>query len=522
VGVREDRDDAIYLEYMPVPNDLPSDEEIPEEEESDNEEDIPLVSSPVTGVHIDTQMAETEEEIEPIPPKRKDDERIPSPCPHTPPLPLSPISNPSTPPRKRPRTSGWNAPDHIPDFLPPFPSHSPRHTPSPPPIALPPTASSLPSLPPKLDRPITPPPELTSNTGDYRTPIPHNISVLSSAPLTHLPTRPLTPPLPPPPQHGVPDLQRSLYQAYHYALTHPPPQELGPANPTRYKVAVTLIEQAQQKNPRWEPVPSLYGISVSNAPRVNSNGPTYPIPLGQDEKLNNGKGKEVEETRFPALPARPVIASERVAPLISQQGSRLPSLAREILTVSVALSSTSSRLADVAQADHTPSNYQTLAAAAAGAGRAEAHVRPGHQRAVELWSCSPNYLPSKRRQEGEGERGRCACEGHTRREAVRDVELGTEELPGAHTPGTDGKCVAPGDDRKWTEEERESCVVLSVACGRGADVAHEDFCCKYVCAVLSDCSGMPNVARCTILNVLMRYSVYRISLETYLKGRAQY
>jgi hypothetical protein len=51
-------------------------------------------------------------------------ERQPSPM-----LPPSPVSIPSSPSRKRPRTE-WNAPPHIPDFLPPFPV--PNEHPDPP------------------------------------------------------------------------------------------------------------------------------------------------------------------------------------------------------------------------------------------------------------------------------------------------------------------------------------------------------------------------------------------------------
>lgn len=259
-------------------------------------------------------------------------ERISSPRPLTPPLPLSPISNPSTPPRKRQRTSGWNPPSHIPDFLPPFPSSTPRPSPSPPPISLPSAVLSVPAAAPKIDRLPTPPPELGStSSADYRTSVPYSMSVLASQPLSHLPSRPLSSPPPPPPQ-PVPEIQPSLYQAYHYALTHPPSKELGLTNPARYKVAVSLIEQTEM-NPRWEPVPSLYGISISNAPRVNSAGPTYPIPL-QDEKTGNGKGKEVEEPKLPAIPQRPIITTERAAPLISQQASRMHSLSKKILPVS--------------------------------------------------------------------------------------------------------------------------------------------------------------------------------------------
>lgn len=114
-------------------------------------------------------------------------------------------------------------------------------------------------------------------------------------------------------------------------MTHPPSKELGPTNPARYKVAVALIEQ-MERQPRWEPASSLYGLSITNAPRVNAIGPSFPIPLNQDEKL---KGKETDESKLPPAPNRVVIANDRVVPLISQQASRMHSLAKQVLPVSL-------------------------------------------------------------------------------------------------------------------------------------------------------------------------------------------
>ncbi|GJE95812.1 hypothetical protein PsYK624_120020 [Phanerochaete sordida] len=329
IGLREDRDDAMHLVYMPIPEDMPTDEEVSEEDESESEAEVPPASSsPLSSQHMNVDVPIPEGEAAHVLEEQKNG-RISSPRPLTPTLPLSPISNPSTPPRKRPRTSGWSPPAHIPDFLPPFPSHTPQRTPSPPPLSLPPAMSSMPMKP---ERPITPPPDVAFSTADYKNAIPYSMSVIASQPTTSLPARPISPASPPPPQHALPDLQQSLYSAYHYALTHPPPKELGPTNPARYKVAVALIEESQ-KNPRWEPAPSLYGISSTNAPRVSSIGPWYPIAL--DDK-SGGKGKDAEEPgRFPPAQPRPIMYSERVAPLVSQQGSRIPALAQKVLPTNV-------------------------------------------------------------------------------------------------------------------------------------------------------------------------------------------
>lgn len=256
-----------------------------------------------------------------------------SPRPLTPPLPLSPISNPSTPPRKRPRTAHWQPPPHIPDFLPPFPSHTPRHTPSPPPLSLPPAGTSTlaPISPVKLERPVTPPPELVSGAADYRTSIPYAASVLATQPLWHLPARPSSPP-PAPRSTDLPITQSALYHAYHHVLTHPPPKELGPTNPARYKVALELIEQ-MEANPRWDPPATLYGSSMPNVPRVAPTGPSFPVPIATPEAKDKGKEPETE-TKLPNKPPRSIVGTERIAPLISQQGSRIPALALQVLPVS--------------------------------------------------------------------------------------------------------------------------------------------------------------------------------------------
>jgi hypothetical protein len=109
-GLRQDHDDAIPLQYArcptPLLNGLDSEEE--EGSEDDNEDESRAEHLP-NGADMDVGSS----------PLRAGAKRPPSP-----PLPLSPISNPSSPPRKRPRTSNWDPPEHILDFLPPFPTIS--------------------------------------------------------------------------------------------------------------------------------------------------------------------------------------------------------------------------------------------------------------------------------------------------------------------------------------------------------------------------------------------------------------
>lgn len=266
----------------------------------------------------------------------KRDERMASPRPLTPALPLSPISNPSTPPRKRPRTAHWQPPPHIPDFLPPFPSHTPRHTPSPPPTNLPPVGSTASASfsPLKIERPVTPPPELVSGAADYRTSIPYAASLLATQALWHLPGRPSSPP-PTPRSTELPITQSAMYHAYHHVLTHPPPKELGPTNPARYKVALELIDQMEAV-PRWDLPSTLYGSSMPNAPRVAPMGPSFPVPIAAapaTDVKDKGKEQPEAETKLPNKLPRSIVGTERIAPLVSQQGSRIPALALQVLPV---------------------------------------------------------------------------------------------------------------------------------------------------------------------------------------------
>lgn len=336
-GLRHDRDDKIHLTYAPYE---PRDQEI---QDIDEDEDMDVDEPPIT------------------PQKR------PSPLP----FPLSPVSNPtSSPSRKRQRTAGWQPPEHVPDFLPPFPTAAPPSPVSPPPLPLPEIEEQQqhqmlpPMLPPplniKLERPQLPPPlqssaqqTMTSSAAsDYLVQVPYSQSSLSSVPEWHLPPSSALPPS----THqlrnlsqaqSTPQTEHSLLAAYHYILTHPPPLHplfpgrttipptaaavpIGPNTllPSRHKVAMTLLYQTQALS-RWEPADSLFGTAAPCSPRVAAIGPTYPVPI--DEKEKNAPNKDL---KFPPVPARPVGAPERIVPVVSQQGSRIPDLARHVLPVS--------------------------------------------------------------------------------------------------------------------------------------------------------------------------------------------
>jgi hypothetical protein len=261
----------------------------------------------------------------------------------TPPLPLSPISNPSSPARKRARTASWNPPAHIPDFLPPFPTTSDAPSPvtsqspqpiqpaqfEPPPLPLDSVKIEKPPL--TLSQPLT-----STSASDYLVQVPYLQSSLSSAPEWHLPS---TQPQPQPPQLRHPRLptpqtDQALFSAYHHILTHPPPPHANSPTPSRHKVAMALLAHTQT-SPRWEPPDTLYSSVAPCTPRVSVIGPTYPMAIGDtgvDSKARaDGKDKEF---KFPATIPRPVSSNERLTPLISQQPSRIPDLARHVLPVS--------------------------------------------------------------------------------------------------------------------------------------------------------------------------------------------
>jgi Wiskott-Aldrich syndrome protein len=231
------------------------------------------------------------------------------------------------------RTSSWQPPSHIPDFLPAFPvdgsssdqpdsPRSPRMPPSQPPMEAP--LSPLP-------QPSTP-----AYASDYFTSVPYDQSSLSSIPEWHLP--PSRPPRTVPghfPRFPTPQTQPTLISAYHHILTRPPPPTAS-ANPSRHKVAMALLSLTRS-SPRWEPPNTLYSSSSPCAPRVAVIGPTFPILISEtlqgpvDQKATDAERER--KANLPSLPPRPVFVNERITPLVTQQPSRIPELARHVLPV---------------------------------------------------------------------------------------------------------------------------------------------------------------------------------------------
>ena len=331
-GLRQDRDDAIPLQYTRCSS-AGIDEE--DEWESDEEDD---------SLDEGTLPPRTGSLIHKRPPSRQS----------SPPLPLSPISNPSSPVRKRPRPSNWEPPEHIPDFLPPFPSMSEDPStsildqdPSPPvapaqsikPVVPLPSQSSqikLEKQPETLSQSLT-----TSAVSDILVRVPYSQSSLALVPEWYLPSAP--PPTTAPTQTRVrqatPQIEPALIAAYHHILTHPPPPNPPPLNPSRHKVLMALLKQTES-NPRWNPADTLFGSVRPCPPRVSTIGPSYPVAIG-DPTANDIKGKndtKDKDVKLPPAIPRPVSAIEHIAPFVSQQSSRIPDLARNILPVSCELS----------------------------------------------------------------------------------------------------------------------------------------------------------------------------------------
>ena len=273
----------------------------------------------------------------------------------SPTFPPSPVSIPSSPSRKRPRTE-WNAPAHIPDFFPPFPV--PKEYSEPPSPDNAPTA--LPTLL-RAQEALSPLPQVstTTSSADYLTPVPYTSSSLSSTPVWHLPQPPASFDLPSQlPRLATPQIQPSLLGAYHYILTNPLPSHGNASNPARHRVALALLAQTEN-SPRWEPADTLFGLSSPNGPRVSTMPPSHPIAkqpptnASGDPGKPDTKGEEINRVPLPSISHFPVTAQEHIAPSMSTQSSRLPEVARGVIPVCFRLS----RQLDIISCAHLLSSH---------------------------------------------------------------------------------------------------------------------------------------------------------------------
>ncbi|OCB86061.1 hypothetical protein A7U60_g6959 [Sanghuangporus baumii] len=321
-GRRMDYDDAMMLVYAELPeadmngfsaNEEDLDSEIDEEEEH-------YAKRKVNGDAARQNGSD------------KGDGRMASPT-----LPPSPISNPSSPSRKRPRLSTWDPPSHVPDFLPPYPMAAKGDTslPSSPQLKL--EAETMlppPSTGPERERVSAPLPQQLStaaSAADYLTPVPYNMSSLSSVPETHLPDQNAFKKLLSgsghalqlqPRKHPTPDVTPALLGAYHHLLTNPPPPHPS-MNPARHRVALAMLFQAYT-TPRWSAPDTLFGIATAPKPRVVAPGPSFPVPIGS-------KGKDEQPLPMPSSSSRPIVVNEAVVLPSFQPRSRIPDIAGTVL-----------------------------------------------------------------------------------------------------------------------------------------------------------------------------------------------
>ncbi|THH03167.1 hypothetical protein EW145_g6474 [Phellinidium pouzarii] len=300
-GRRTERDDAIALVYGEIP--ISNDSTYEKDEQDDEDYDV------------ETQM---NGDIPMMNGHGKADARMTTPA-----LPPSPISNPSSPSRKRKRLETWNPPSHIPDFLPPYPSISTDVSPPPSPssqikmetdVMLPPPTSVA-----ERERLPAPPPQQLStatSAADYLTPVPYSMSSLSAVPESHLSDRSILKSVLSGSglalqlqkrKHEPPAIMPSLVTAYHHVLTRPPPQHPS-SNPSRHH--------------------TLFANVAVPRPRVVAPAPTYPVSLA------TGKGKNGPAI-MPASTSRTVMVPETVISLSHEPMSRIPEIARVILPLSV-------------------------------------------------------------------------------------------------------------------------------------------------------------------------------------------
>lgn len=293
-GLKRKREDGVVLVYAPIPNDLPSQDS----DEDVNQED-PYLRSPAEAPTLNGTYPHALSVDRPM----------------TPPLPLSPTSDPPSPPCKRQRVSSQE----------PLLSQSPRMPPpQPPPL--------------KIERPSSPllQPSTPTYASDYFMSVPYSQSSLSSESQWHLPSRAPRHSQPHSSRLSVPQTQPALFRAYHHILTNPLPPSTSSTNPSRHKVAMALLSLIQA-NPRWDPPDTLYSSSAPCPPRVAVIGPTFPVLVGTAaNSIGDSKNADAERERkanLLPLPPRAVFANERITPLITQQPSRIPELARQVLPV---------------------------------------------------------------------------------------------------------------------------------------------------------------------------------------------
>jgi hypothetical protein len=238
-------------------------------------------------------------------------------------LPPSPVSNPPSPgySRKRLRANNWEPPDHVPDFLPPFPAASyptPEEMTG---VDTPQDSTQNKESTPLPDRQLSPspPPTAPGAKASYLSSVPYESSTISTRNTSHLPRAPEK--LPPPDKDQTTPasaVHHSLLVAQHHLLTTPTPDPATQV-PSRHTLALGLLQSSRA---RYGPADTLFSASEPTRLRLSAPNANFPV-------ANN-----VEEQKRP-MPhlTRAFMTGEPLAALTSVQTSRIPSLARYVLTV---------------------------------------------------------------------------------------------------------------------------------------------------------------------------------------------
>lgn len=356
-GIKQDHSDAIQLVYAPIPDvDALWSSGEDEAQISFRQIDIDMA------VEENAESTHEKDEDMNVDGTRSSEPYAGVSSPHLPPSPVSPPHA-----RKRARTSNWKAPDYIPDFLPPFPGHvvspplSPCHDtaillaePASPnnetklthllaPVSMPsPLTTLAPSKPPlRSETQLEPQPRIRSPspplaasaiTSSYLTSVQYEHSTLSATPEWHLPKPP--PHFTPPVASTLPALLSSHSYLQSSSLSAP---ALQPPNPLRHGLAMMLLGISSRA---YSPAATLFASNNTNTcaplPRRAAPLAAYAVALDKNGKasfnINPSKGAlPVPPTEWHA---RSVAGPVAIVDSTTVQGSRIPTLARTMLSVS--------------------------------------------------------------------------------------------------------------------------------------------------------------------------------------------
>ncbi|KAF8480695.1 hypothetical protein JB92DRAFT_3149286, partial [Gautieria morchelliformis] len=352
-GLKQDHSDAMQLVYAPIPDgDVAWASEDEDEGQALADLDMVLEATPMSIHEKDMSVS--------FDAARSSEPHADLSSPHLPPSPISPPHA-----RKRARTSNWKPPEHIPDFLPPFPGHVVSPPPSPlhetvtlhgeptqsneeataphlaARVSISPASITLTPLKPDpkseldsqpVNRPSSPPlPASSTTSSSYFTSVPYEHSSLASAPEWHLP-KPLPHLSSLPVSSTLPALLSSHSYLQSSSLSAP---TLQPPNPLRHSLAMMLLGLSSRA---YSPAATLFASSNTNTcapvPHRAVPLPAHAIPLDKNGKanFNISPQKGILPVPPPEWHARSVAGPVALVNSTTVQGSRIPTLARTMLS----------------------------------------------------------------------------------------------------------------------------------------------------------------------------------------------